>query len=743
MTKLLSSKRSAALRKLLYLALIIPTGKVGFSSKAHGASGTRLEGSPVETWLVLSKRAQKLLQPLPAPPKSQALASDSPWQSSFGYRVGLYNSLAGYAKHLAQSEYDARQFRVLTDSMMADDLAIKPTELKGFIEAFFKVAAKAPSHNQRLQNLVIWFNHSAFAPYRDAIQLRMYRLYRDRKRLDLFPSKARSLLSRHRVPAAMPADSFERRSALIREQMVKDVLATQQSYAAKRQVCRSLAGSSSARACLTLGWLEALKADNPSWTTRFARMAAESPSGAITGRLTAELIHWLTYRERFAEALSQFDRLHKTWQHRPLPLDVKQLELFLTVRTGAYERFDRKAAQLEARLDSAAQTWRSSLAALTSFKELHSSQLVAKGLAKFSFEPLAPWLQRLEQYHSTKTELQRFGHNLLKFSQWQRLNQPYHQFEEQYLKQDTDMAVVSGLIDDFGQQLVKGSIAELKGYQDRISVADKITVLTASKLILDQDSRFSRYSLAAKLIEPHSPQQPWQELWRQYIKTASTIGLNSALATGLNTQHSFLAPLVYKDIMISHNVLAQHRRFERRALMWQHIIARQQAVAHHATRIQLALEKYRDTIAPALVSSYEAQGQFWQRIGGLMSTIYQRTKDRVSKEKTAFDRQQNYVLSQSQSLEGWHKAIKAEENQLWQAFARAKPELLHSFDIMILRQRQLLQKWRTDRMSGQYLSAVDHSATEQAAKDKLETLASSLKTLKMSAWLDWQTITTR
>lgn len=733
-------KGSAGLQRLLYLALIMP---------ASGAfSGSNLDHPTVENWLVLSKRAQTLLEPLPTNPKHQAFANNNLWQSSFGYKVGLYNSLTGYAKYLARSGYDGRQFRVLTDSMMADDLSIASTDLKSFIEAFFEVAAKVPSHNQRLQNLVIWFNHSRFAPFRDAIQLRMYKLYRDRKRLDLYPSKPRSLLSRLRVQSPEPLDSFDRRSALIREQMVNDVLRTQRSYALKRQVCRSLAGTSSERACLTLALLEALKANNHTWTNRFTRLLAKAPAGQNTGRLTAELIHWLTYRERFAEALSQFDRLHKAWQHRPLPLDVKQLELFLTVRTGSYERFDQQAAKLEARLDTEAQAWRSGLTALASFKELKSSKLIAEGLTKFSFEPLTPWTQRLQQYHGTKTELKSYGHNVLKFSQWQRLNQPYHQFREQYLGQDTDMAVVSSLIDDLSQQLVKGSIAELNSYKGRMSAVDKVAVLTASKLILEQDSRFSRYSLAAKLIKPQSAEQgsprleqPWQEAWRQYVKTASAIGLNAASAKGLNTRHSFLAPMFFQDILISQNVLAEQKRFERRAMMWRHIFARQQAVAHHATRIQLALEKYRDTVSPALDSNYEAQGQFWQRVGGLMSTIYQRTKDRVGKEATAFDRQQNYILSQTASLERWQKAIKAEENQLWQAFVSAKPSLLHSFDTMILRQRQLLQKWRTDRMSGQYLSAVDQSASEQAAKDKLETLASSLKTLKMSAWLDWQTIT--
>lgn len=705
----------------------------------------------VEQWVIFDKRANSLLRPLEA----AAPAAEQRWTATRGYQAGLYDSLLSYTEHLAGFSYDAHAFRVLTDSMMADEFTLEGEDVPRFITAFFEVARKVPSHNQRLQNLIVWFNHPAFATYHAAIKLRLYRLYAQRGRLDLYPGKPLDLLTRAKTEPSDHPLPFARSSRTIREQVTADLLSQKPTLWGKKAFCQSLQSTLSSEACVSLALIASLKAKRLKWINTFHAQRVHAlgnrAAGAVAGlspELAIKVIHWLAFREQYAKALAEFDAMNET--PSLLPLSVKQLQLFLLLKTKAYERFDHEAEAMTQRLGEDAAAWRRQLAGITTFDQLkaHNGALFATGLKDYAFDPLLSWHERLGQWQQTTTELSAFGANLLRFSAWQRLQRPSHQG----LKRDSDMQVTSALLDDMSEAIVRGTLAELSRYRTRLKPADRLAVLQACKLIIEQDSQFSRYHDAAKVLAHSSafnqsvsiaPKVRWQRTWQGYLNATSEAALaQPQLAASLpGSERGFLSAALLTDVQLSQQLVAQQHDFERRGILWQQILTRQRAIAHHSSRIQLVLETYRDTIAPTLDSSYYGHEQLWHRIGAVLTKAYKRTKVAIAEEHRRFDRQQQYLLDQAASLSRWQGELRQQEAKLWQAFTAAKPNLLSQFDTMIARQQKLLEKWQADRLSGRYLEVAGQPERQGHSADKLETLSSSLKTLKMATWLEWPLIT--
>lgn len=700
-------------------------------------------------WLIFAKRADQLLKPLDWP----RAASDPTWQTSLGYRAGFYDSLLGYAGYLENFGYDAESFRTLTDSLMADDLSLGEDQVPAFLTAFFAIAQKVPSHNQRLQNLIVWFSHKVFAPYQTAIKLRLYQLYRQRQRLDLFPGKPLAVLAEPSSPpslaSAAPA-AFARSSQLIREQIVADLLAAKRGLWAKAAFCASL--SRDQRACYSYGLIASLKINRQRWITKLIRQrqaleAKPEPNEPISAALRIKVSHWLTYRGLYRQAAAEF----AAWEHGDeLPLNLQQLRLFLLVKTGAFEKFDALADKVAVLLGSEAAAWRQQLAAIENVAMLkaHGEGLFKSALDSYSFDPILPWHKHLSFHRQTAAELKAFGADLARLSQWQRLALKGHEG----LRRDGDMVVASRFLDDLSAAIVATTLKEQRQHSSQIDPADRARLLQACRLILEQDSQFSRYTDAAKLLADSqrkaslndlSAISSWQRTWQAYLDDTSAAALASPLppAQGSGSERAFLSPGLFQQISAVQQVIADQRDAERRGLLWQQILTRQRALAHHATRIQLILEPYRDTLEPALDSTYQNREQLWHRIGAVLSTTYERTKAAIRNEEQLVARRQGYILKQSDALTAWHSDLGRQESALWLAFQQAQPNLLARFDTMILRQRKLLAKWRADRLAGRYLDTVGATHREVMSQDKLETLSSSLKTLKLATWLDWPIIT--
>lgn len=731
----------------------LPIAFIAAASLSVSAYGQGQQSQGQQPWVIFAKRADQLLTPLAAP----YTASDLSWKTSVGYRAGLYDSLLGFAHYLEKLSYDGESFRALTDSLMADDLDLTSAQVPEFLTAFFAIAHKVPSHNQRLQNLIVWFGHKVFAPYQSAIRLRLYQLYAQRQRLDLFPGKPQSLLAKVDMPPANGA--FHRNSRAIREQIIADLMGRKKGLWAKAALCEALPQLRSA--CLSQALIESLKINRQRWVGKIQRQrtalfSEPSHSDTLSPALRIKVIHWLTYRGQYTAAAAEFDALASAGDAAPdpsgqlgqeLPLNLQQLRLFLLVKTGAFEEFDRFGEQVDALLGAKATAWRQQFAAIDSWADFvqHSGELFTAALDSYSFDPILPWHQRLEAHNAAATELKTFGNNLAQLSHWQRLVRRSHTG----LNRDGDMVVVSSLLDDMSAAIVRGSLAEQRQYHSKMSPADRVRLLQACQLILEQDSQFSRYTDAEKLLKAsqqalrgHSAMTSWRQSWQSYIRETSAAALTHPRPPELmaGSERAFLNEELFQQINAVQQVMADQRDADRRDILWQRILGRQRSLAHHTTRIQLILEPYRDALRPALDSAYYGQEQYWHRIGGVLSKTYERTKGAISTERKAFAARQVSIIQQTDAMASWHQALRKQEGQLWQAFQSAKPQLLAHFDTMILRQRKLLAKWRTDRIAGRYLAVAGNRQPLSSAEDKLATLASSLKTLKLATWLDWPII---
>lgn len=732
-----------------FVASIIAVAGFGLALAAHG-EGKQSESAQAKAhWLVFAKRADQLLTPLAVP---RALSAPS-WQTSIGFRAGFYDSLLGYAHYLQQLGYDADSFRALTDSLMADDLDLAKGQVPEFLTAFFAIASKVPSHNQRLQNLVVWFGHKLFAPYQGAIKLRLYKLYRARQRLDLFPGKPLTLLL-----AALPhpegaPEEFNRRSRRIHEQIAADAARSKRGLWAKAAFCAGLKTAKSA--CLSHALIESLKIDRKRWVKKISEQRATAlASEPISAALTIKVIHWLTYRGLYRAAADEFNALD---QGRELPLNLLQLRLFLLVKTGDFERFDALATKVDALLGKEAATWRQQLAAIDSFSDLKlsSEELFAAGLDRYSFDPILPWHQRFKAHLHTATELKSFGQSMTQLSRWQRLSlrrQASPNGGITGLQRDADMVVVGSLLDDMSSAIVKGTLAEQRRYQSQMTPRDRARLLQACRLILEQDSHFSRYADAAGLLKAseriashsdHSPLGAWRRDWLGYLKSTSGAALAGKWPRSLLTssERGFLSEDTFHQVAVIQQVIADRRDGDRRAILWRQLLTRQRSLAHHATRIQLILEPYRDALGPALDSAFYDQKQHWHRIGTVLSKTYERTKGAIKREQHSVAERQSYIIKQTDAMAAWQSSLSNQEAKLWQAFQQAQPNLIQRFDTMILRQRKLLAKWQADRLAGRYLEVAGLGEDRHNAEDKLATLSSSLKTLKLATWLDWPLIT--